>query len=103
MYDKRDAKDTALATSINKALNKQSWISAKPAERPYEEVDAKTKQKKLTHSLYVLTKSHGIPSNLLEIEYLGGVRSLNLTSSAYRKQFVNGTLEGIENYFKSAH
>lgn len=103
LYDKRDAKDTALATSINKALNKQSWISAKPAERPYEEVDTKTKQKKLTHSLYVLTKSHGIPSNLLEIEYLGGVRSLNLTSSAYRKQFVNGTLEGIENYFKSAH
>lgn len=103
LYDKRDAKDTALATSINKALNKQSWISAKPAERPYEEVDIKTKQKKLTHSLYVLTKSHGIPSNLLEIEYLGGVRSLNLTSSAYRKQFVNGTLEGIENYFKSAH
>ena len=103
LYDKRDAKDTTLATSINKALNKQSWISAKPAERPYEEVDTKTKQKKLTHSLYVLTKSHGIPSNLLEIEYLGGVRSLNLTSSAYRKQFVNGTLEGIENYFKSAH
>lgn len=103
LYDKRDAKDTALATSINKALNKQSWISAKPAERPYEEVDTKTKQKKLTHSLYVLTKSHGIPSNLLEIEYLGGVRSLNLTSSDYRKQFVNGTLEGIENYFKSAH
>lgn len=103
LYDKRDAKDTALATSINRALNKQSWISAKPAERPYEEVDTKTKQKKLTHSLYVLTKSHGIPSNLLEIEYLGGVRSLNLTSSAYRKQFVNGTLEGIENYFKSAH
>lgn len=103
LYDKRDAKDTALATSINKALNKQSWISAKPAERPYEEIDTKTKQKKLTHSLYVLTKSHGIPSNLLEIEYLGGVRSLNLTSSAYRKQFVNGTLEGIENYFKSAH
>ena len=103
LYDKRDAKDTALATSINKALNKQSWISAKPAERPYEKVDTKTKQKKLTHSLYVLTKSHGIPSNLLEIEYLGGVRSLNLTSSAYRKQFVNGTLEGIENYFKSAH
>ncbi len=103
LYDKRDAKDTALATSINIALNKQSWISAKPAERPYEEVDTKTKQKKLTHSLYVLTKSHGIPSNLLEIEYLGGVRSLNLTSSAYRKQFVNGTLEGIENYFKSAH
>lgn len=103
LYDKRDAKDTALATSINKALNKQSWISAKPAERPYEEVDTKTKQKKLTHSLYVLTKSHGVPSNLLEIEYLGGVRSLNLTSSAYRKQFVNGTLEGIENYFKSAH
>lgn len=103
LYDKRDAKDTALATSINKALNKQSWISAKPAERPYEEVDTKTKQKKLTHSLYVLTKSHEIPSNLLEIEYLGGVRSLNLTSSAYRKQFVNGTLEGIENYFKSAH
>lgn len=103
LYDKREAKDTALATSINKALNKQSWISAKPAERPYEEVDTKTKQKKLTHSLYVLTKSHGIPSNLLEIEYLGGVRSLNLTSSAYRKQFVNGTLEGIENYFKSAH
>lgn len=103
LYDKRDAKDTALATSINRALNKQSWISAKPAERPYEEVDTKTKQKKLTHSLYVLTKSHGIPSNLLEIEYLGGVRSLNLTSSDYRKQFVNGTLEGIENYFKSAH
>lgn len=103
LYDKRDTKDTALATSINRALNKQSWISAKPAERPYEEVDTKTKQKKLTHSLYVLTKSHGIPSNLLEIEYLGGVRSLNLTSSAYRKQFVNGTLEGIENYFKSAH
>lgn len=103
LYDKRDAKDTALATSINRALNKQSWISAKPAERPYEEVDTKTKQKKLTHSLYVLTKSHGIPSNLLEIEYLGVVRSLNLTSSAYRKQFVNGTLEGIENYFKSAH
>lgn len=103
LYDKRDAKDTALATSINKALNKQSWISAKPAERPYEEVDTKTKQKKLTHSLYLLTKSHGIPSNLLEIEYLGGVRSLNLTSSDYRKQFVNGTLEGIENYFKSAH
>lgn len=103
LYDKRDAKDTALATSINRALNKQSWISAKPAKRPYEEVDTKTKQKKLTHSLYVLTKSHGIPSNLLEIEYLGGVRSLNLTSSAYRKQFVNGTLEGIENYFKSAH
>lgn len=103
LYDKRDAKDTTLATSINKALNKQSWISAKPAERPYEEVDTKTKQKKLTHSLYVLTKSHGIPSNLLEIEYLGGVRSLNLTSSDYRKQFVNGTLEGIENYFKSAH
>lgn len=103
LYDKRDVKDTALATSINRALNKQSWISAKPAERPYEEVDTKTKQKKLTHSLYVLTKSHGIPSNLLEIEYLGGVRSLNLTSSAYRKQFVNGTLEGIENYFKSAH
>lgn len=103
LYDKRDAKDTALATSINKALNKQSWISAKPTERPYEEVDTKTKQKKLTHSLYVLTKSHGIPSNLLEIEYLGGVRSLNLTSSDYRKQFVNGTLEGIENYFKSAH
>lgn len=103
LYDKRDAKDTALATSINRALNKQSWISAKPAERPYEEVDTKTKQKKLTHSLYVLTKSHGIPSNLLEIEYLGGVRSLNLTSSAYRKQFVNGTLEGIENYFKSTH
>ena len=103
LYDKRDAKDAALATSINKALNKQSWISAKPAERPYEEVDTKTKQKKLTHSLYVLTKSHGIPSNLLEIEYLGGVRSLNLTSSSYRNQFVNGTLEGIENYFKSAH
>lgn len=103
LYDKRDAKDTALATSINRALNKQSWISAKPAERPYEEVDTKTKQKKLTHSLYVLNKSHGIPSNLLEIEYLGGVRSLNLTSSDYRKQFVNGTLEGIENYFKSAH
>lgn len=103
LYDKRDAKDTALATSINRALNKQSWISAKPAERPYEEVDTKTKQKKLTHSLYVLTKSHGIPSNLLEIEYLGGVRSLNLTSSDYRKQFVNGTLEGIENYFKSAY
>lgn len=103
LYDKRDAKDAALATSINKALNKQSWISAKPAERPYEEVDPKTKEKKLTHSLYVLTKSHGIPSNLLEIEYLGGVRSLNLTSSAYRTQFVNGTLEGIENYFKSAH
>lgn len=103
LYDKRDAKDTALATSINRALNKQSWISAKPAERPYEEVDTKNKQKKLTHSLYVLTKSHGIPSNLLEIEYLGGVRSLNLTSSDYRKQFVNGTLEGIENYFKSAH
>lgn len=103
LYDKRDAKDTTLATSINRALNKQSWISAKPAERPYEEVDTKTKQKKLTHSLYVLTKSHGIPSNLLEIEYLGGVRSLNLTSSDYRKQFVNGTLEGIENYFKSAH
>lgn len=103
LYDKRDTKDTALATSINRALNKQSWISAKPAERPYEEVDTKTKQKKLTHSLYVLTKSHGIASNLLEIEYLGGVRSLNLTSSDYRKQFVNGTLEGIENYFKSAH
>ncbi len=103
LYDKRDAKDAALATSINKALNKQSWISAKPAERPYEEVDTKTKQKKLTHSLYVLTKSHGIPSNLLEIEYLGGVRSLNLTSSSYRNQFVNGTLEGIENYFKSVH
>ncbi len=103
LYDKRDAKDAALATSINRSLNKQSWISAKPAERPYEEVDPKTKQKKLTHSLYVLTKSHGIPSNLLEIEYLGGVRSLNLTSSDYRNQFVNGTLEGIENYFKSAH
>lgn len=103
LYDARDAKDAALATSINNALNKQSWISAKPAKRPYEEIDSVTKQKKLTHSLYVLTKSHGIPSNLLEIEYLGGVRSLNLTSANYRNQFVNGTLEGIENYFKSAH
>ena len=100
LYDPRDEKDKKLAASINNSLNRQSWVKAKTDERPFWGKDPKDGQEKWLNSLHVLTKTHDIPSTLLEIEYLGGARALNLTSSNYREQFVNGALEGIESYFK---
>ncbi|MGN0030718.1 MAG: N-acetylmuramoyl-L-alanine amidase [Candidatus Gastranaerophilaceae bacterium] len=92
-YDPFDNKDKKLADMMNTSLNKQNWIKSKTTPR--------YNKKKTDCGLYVLKKCKNIPSVLLEIEYLTGTRSLNVTSSDYRNQFVTATYDAIEQYFST--
>jgi N-acetylmuramoyl-L-alanine amidase len=55
-----------------------------------------------TNNYYVLRASQGIPSVLLEIDYITGPDSSKLVDPNYQNQFISATFSSIEEYFRQA-
>ena len=53
-----------------------------------------------SNNYYVLRASQGIPSVLLEIDYITGPDSSKLLDLNYQNQFISATFSSIEEYFK---
>lgn len=95
LYNPHDSKDTLLSKHLLNTLNGEEWISAETTKRPsYNE-----KSKKEENNLHVLNSTKGLPSTLLEIEYLSGTKQANLNSSAFQQRFLAAAMKGIQNYY----
>ena len=89
LYGAKDSKDKVLADSLYRSLGKKDMIEMRDTTA-------------ITKDVYVLNASLGIPSVLLEIDYMTGPDSGKLIDSNYQNQFVTATFSSIEEYFKQA-
>ena len=86
-YNDGDSRDTLFAQTLYRNLGAQEDIMMKDTTA-------------VATNSYVLRASQGIPSVLLEIDYLTGPDSEKLIDSNYQNQFISATFSSIEEYFK---
>ncbi len=90
-FDPRFKEDSYLADKLKDNLNHDDWINTTLSERNWQ-VKGK--------GLQVLHQTEGIPSVLIEVEYVNGSKSRNLDSKAYQTRFENKLIDGINSYFQ---
>ena len=86
-YNEGDSRDSLFAQTLYKNLGAQEDIMMKDTTA-------------VATNSYVLRASQGIPSVLLEIDYLTGPDSGKLIDPNYQGQFISATFSSIEEYFK---
>ena len=86
-YNEGDSRDSLFAQTLYRNLGAQDDIMMKDTTA-------------VATNSYVLRASQGIPSVLLEIDYMTGPDSGKLVDPDYQNQFISATFSSIEEYFK---
>jgi N-acetylmuramoyl-L-alanine amidase len=87
-YNQGDSRDSLFAQTLYKNLEAQ------------EDIMMKDSTALGSNNYYVLRASQGIPSVLLEIDYITGPDSGKLIDPNYQDQFIGATFSSINEYFK---
>ncbi|MBR6722621.1 N-acetylmuramoyl-L-alanine amidase [bacterium] len=86
-YNDGDSRDSLFAQTLYRNLGAQEDIMMKDTTA-------------VATNSYVLRASQGIPSALLEIDYMTGPDSGKLVDPNYQDQFISATFSSIEEYFE---
>ena len=86
-YNAGDSRDSLFAQTLYRNLGAQDDIMMKDTAA-------------VATNGYVLRASQGIPSVLLEIDYMTGPDSGKLVDPDYQNQFISATFSSLEEYFK---